>query len=127
MEIQHIQNIMDADILTVEPEATLREAAQLMSERNVGAAIVVDPTSGTPGIITERDLLHSIAAGQELDMQHVVDNRSPEVTSIPVDASLDQALQKMSEGNFRHLLVIDGGDAVGIVSMRDLVRALTSQ
>ncbi len=52
---------------------------------------------------------------------------SPEVTSISVEASLDQALQRMFEGNFRRLLVIDGGDAVGIVSMRDLVRALTRE
>ena len=118
---------MDADILTVDPESTLREASQLMSEQNVGAAIVVDPTSGTPGIITERDLLHSIAAGRDLDIQRVADNLSPEVTSIPVDASLEQALQTMSEGNFRHLLVIDGGDAVGIVSMRVLVRTLTGE
>lgn len=117
---------MSEDILTVEPEITVREAAQRMSERNAGAAVVVDTSSGgSPGIITERDVLESVAAGHNPDEQHVSGSSSADAVTVPVDSSLEQAVQKMEEGAFRHLLVVKGEDTVGIVSIRDLVRALT--
>jgi CBS domain-containing protein len=119
---------MNTDMLTVGPEATLREAAKRMSERNAGAALVVDPTTGTrPGIITERDVLNSIAADQDPDGQHVADNSTADVVTVTVDSSLEKAVEKMTEGSFRHLLVVHGDEVVGIVSMRDLVRALSSR
>ena len=118
---------MTEDILTVEPEITIREAAQRMSERNAGAAIVVDTASGgSPGIITERDVLESVAAGHDPDQHSVSDSSTTDAVTVPVDSSLEQAVNKMEEGAFRHLLVVKGEDTVGIVSMRDLVRALTS-
>lgn len=79
-----------------------------------------------PGIITERDVLNSVAAGQAPDGQRVADNSTADVVTVSVDASLEQAVQKMTEGDFRHLLVVYGDDAVGIVSMRPRVR-LTGQ
>lgn len=119
---------MNTDMLTVESEATLREAAQRMYEKNAGAALVVGPSRGArPGIITERDVLNSVAAGQDPDGQSVADNSTADVVTVTVDSSLEQAVEKMTEGDFRHLLVLHGEDAVGIVSMRDLVRGLTSQ
>ncbi len=112
---------MNPDILTVEPETTLRAAAQRMSERNAGAALVVDTASGSSsGILTERDLLDSIAAGQDPDKQSVADNSTPKAVTV-------QAVEKMTEGDFRHLLVVHEGETVGIVSMRDLVLALTGR
>ncbi len=124
----HIQDVMNTDLLTVDPEATLRKAAQRMSERNAGAALIVDSATGSYlGIITERDVLNSIAAGQDPDRQRVADNATADIVTVPIDASLEQAMEKMTQGAFRHLLVVHGGDAVGLVSMRDLVRGLTSR
>ena len=124
----NIKDVMNTDMLTVTSEATLREAAQQMSERNAGAALVVDPNRGSrPGIITERDVLNSVAAGQDPDGQSVADNSTDDVVTVTADSSLEQAVEKMTEGDFRHLVVLHGEDAVGIVSMRDLVRGLTSQ
>lgn len=118
---------MNTDMLTVESEATLREAAQQMSEKNAGAALVGSTGGERPGIITERDVLNSIAAGQDPDEQRVADNSTADVVTVTVDSSLEQAVEKMTEGDFRHLLVVHGEEAVGIVSMRDLVRGLTSR
>jgi CBS domain-containing protein len=99
-----------------------------MSERNVGAALLVDPAIGSyPGILTERDVLNTIAAGDDPDSQLVADSATSNVVSVSIDSSLERAVEKMMDGGFRHLLVVHGGDAVGIVSMRDLVRALTSR
>jgi CBS domain-containing protein len=124
----NIQDVMNTDLLTISPEATLREAAQRMSERNAGAALLVDPAIGSyPGIITERDMLNSIAAGYDPDRQLVGDSATSNIVSVSTDSSLEDAVAKMMEGDFRHLLVVHGGDAVGIVSMRDLLRALTSR
>lgn len=123
-----IENIMTTDILTISPGTTLREAARRMSERNAGAALIVDTTVGTrPGILTERDVLDSVAAGQDPDVESVDEHLTPNAVSVAVDSSLEQAVQKMTEGNFRHLLVVHGDDAVGVVSMRDLVLALVNQ
>ena len=124
----NIRDVMNTDLLTVDRGSSLREAARRMSERNAGAALVVDPTTGSPReILTERDVLNAVAAGQDLDTERVAENTTPEVVTVQEDASLEQAVEKMLEGGFRHLLVVVGDEAVGIVSMRDLVRGLTSQ
>lgn len=124
----NIQDVMNADLLTVAPQSTLREAARLMSERNVGAALLVDPAIGSYlGIITERDVLNAIAAGHDPDAQRVADSATSDIVTISADASLEQAVEKMMKGGFRHLLVVTNGDAIGIVSMRDLMSALSGR
>jgi CBS domain-containing protein len=124
----NIQEVMDTELLTIAPEATLREAAQRMSGRNVGAALLLDAAIGSYlGIITERDLLNAIAAGDDPDVRRVADSATSNIVSVSADASLEQAAQKMIKGGFRHLLVVTNGDAIGIVSMRDLLVALVEQ
>jgi CBS domain-containing protein len=120
-----IQDVMNTDLLIVAPQSTLREAARRMSERNVGAALLVDPAIGSyPGIITERDLLNAIAAGHDPDVQRVADSATSDIVTVSADVSLEQAAEKMTKGGFRHLVVVTNGDAIGIVSMRDLMSAL---
>ncbi len=124
----NIQDVMNTDLLTVAPQSTLREAARRMSERNVGAALLVDPAIGSYlGIITERDLLNAIAAGHDPDVQGVADSASSDIVTVSADASLEQAVEKMIKGGFRHLLVVTNGDAIGIVSMRELMSALSGR
>ena len=120
----NVRDIMSTDLLTVAPESTLREAARRMSERNVGAALLVDLAIGSYlGIITERDLLDAIAMGYDPDVRRVGESATSDIVTVSVDASLEQAAEKMTKYDFRHLLVVSGGDAVGIVSARDLVSA----
>jgi CBS domain-containing protein len=127
-ESMNIQDVMDTELLTIAPETTLREAAQRMSGRNVGAALLLDVAIGSYlGIITERDLLNAIAAGDDPDVQRVADSATSNIVTVSADASLEQAAEKMIKGGFRHLLVVTNGDAIGIVSMRDLIVALVEQ
>jgi CBS domain-containing protein len=125
MQIQDttsLRDVMSTNILAVEPEDTIPETARRMSERDVGAAIVGPITSGTrPGIITERDLLTCVAEGRGPDYLRVADRFTPEAVTLPPDSSLQQAAKVMTSGSFRHLVVYDGGETVGVVSMRDLV------
>jgi CBS domain-containing protein len=116
---------MSSVVLTVGPGHTLRDAARAMTERKVGAAVVMDPDAAGPGIITERDLLEAVAAGQSTDQEKVADHLSSNLTFAAADWSLERAAEAMVRGGFRHLVVMDGGEIVGILSMRDIVRCWT--
>ena len=116
---------MSTVVLTVGPQHTLRDAARAMAQRKVGAAIVLDPEQPGPGIITERDLLDSVGAGQSPDTELVADHLSSNLTFAEPSWSLERAAEAMVRGGFRHLVVVDGGETVGVLSMRDIVRCWT--
>jgi signal-transduction protein with cAMP-binding, CBS, and nucleotidyltransferase domain len=112
--------------VTVGPSHTLREAAAKMVEKNTGAALVSDHDLPAPGIVTERDLLISVAAGEDPDVERVANHMSEGVIAAAPDWSLERAAAEMSRRSVRHLVVFEEGDAVGILSMRDIVRVWTS-
>ena len=112
-------------VLTLGPEHTLREASARMAERRVGAAVVVDPDGPGVGILTERDILLSLAADEDVDAERVGDHLTSELVYAAPDWSLEEASVAMVRGGFRHLVVVEQGDVVGIVSMRDIVRCWT--
>jgi CBS domain-containing protein len=116
---------MSEIVLTVGPDHTLRQAARQMARRGVGAAVVIDPEEPGPGIITERDLLESVGGGQSPDSERVHDHLSPTPVFAAPDWSLERAAGEMVRGGFRHLVVVDGGELVGVLSMRDIVRVWT--
>ncbi len=120
-----VRDGMSPMVLTVGPGHTLREVARLMSERKVGAAVVLDPDGHGPGIVTERDILHSIGAGEDADRERVADHLTGEVVYAAPGWSLEEAAAAMVKGGFRHLIVLDGGDPVGVLSVRDIVRCWT--
>ena len=117
-----VRDGMSGVVLTVNPGQTLRTAACLMAQRNVGAAVVMDPEQPGPGIVTERDVLQAIAAGEDPDTETVAQHLSSELTFASGDWSLERAAEAMVAGCFRHLVVLEGGELAGILSMRDIVR-----
>jgi CBS domain-containing protein len=117
-----VRDGMSSVVLTIGPSHTLQEAARLMADRNVGAAVVVDPESPGPGIVTERDILRAIAAGEDPSTELVRDHLTDELISASPEWSLEQAADTMIENGFRHLLVVNGGELCGVLSMRDIVR-----
>ena len=121
-----VRDGMSMVVLTIGPSHTLREAARLMAERNVGAAVVVDPDSPGPGIMTERDILRALAAGEDPSTELVRDHLTDELICASPEWSLEQAADTMVQHGFRHLLVVNGGELRGILSMRDIVRCWIS-
>ena len=117
-----VRDGMSSVVLTVNPGHSLRDASCLMAERRVGAAVVIDNEQPGPGIITERDVLRAIAGGKEPDSERVADHLSSDLTFAAPDWSLERAAEAMVRGGFRHLIVVDGGEMTGILSMRDIVR-----
>jgi len=120
-----VRDGMSSMVLSIGPEHTVRDAARLMSERRVGAAVVVDPEAPGVGIFTERDLLDSLGTGQDPDQEKVRDHLTSSLVYAAPDWSLEEAAVAMIQGGFRHLVVLDGGSVSGIVSMRDIVRCWT--
>jgi CBS domain-containing protein len=116
---------MSETVLTVGPGHSLRAVARLMSERHVGAAVVMDPEGHGPGIITERDILVAVGNGEEPDEETVAEHLTRDVVYAAPDWSLEEAAAAMVQGSFRHLIVLDAGETVGILSVRDVVRCWT--
>ena len=112
-------------VLTIGPAHTLREAARLMSARRVGAAVVIDSEHSGIGILTERDILDSIGAGQDPDTERAAAHRTADVVFASPDWTLQQAAETMVRSGFRHLVVLESGEVTGLLSMRDIVRCWT--
>jgi CBS domain-containing protein len=120
-----VRDGMSPMVLTVGPRHTLRAVARLMGEREVGAAAVMDPDGPGPAIITERDILRSLGEGQDPDSESVGDHLTRDVVYAAPDWSLEEAAAAMVQGGFRHLIVLERGETVGILSVRDVVRCWT--
>jgi CBS domain-containing protein len=120
-----VKDGMSSVVLSVGPTHTLRDAAKQMANRRVGAAVVMDPEGEGPSIITERDILDSLGAGQDPDAEKVCDHLTSDVVYAAPEWSLEQAAAQMVRGSFRHLIVMSGGEVVGILSVRDVVRCWT--
>jgi signal-transduction protein with cAMP-binding, CBS, and nucleotidyltransferase domain len=118
---------MSGVVLTIGPGHKLREAAQKMTERSVGAALVIDEEAPGPRIISERDILVSIGRGEDPDAELVSDHMTETVITAAPDWSLERAAAEMSKRHIRHLVVVEGGEAVGVLSMRDIMRVWTSE
>jgi CBS domain-containing protein len=117
-----VRDAMSANVLTITPGRSLREAAKFMTEHNVGAVVIIDPEEPGPGIITERDVVRSLGAGEDPDAEFVRDHLTSRATFADGDWDLEKAADAMAKGGFRHLVVVEEGELAGIISMRDLIQ-----
>jgi CBS domain-containing protein len=117
-----VRDAMSPLVVEVGPGHTLRHAAEQMAARNVGAAIVIDPDGEGPGILTERDVLRAVAAGEDPSAVLVADRVTTSVVYAEPTWSLDDAAAAMVDGGFRHLVVMQGPEVLGVLSVRDIAR-----
>lgn len=117
---------MSKVVLTVGPGHTLRDAARMMADKGVGAAIVIDEEAPGPGIISERDVLIAIGRGEDPDAERVSDHMSGSVITAAPDWSLERAAADMAARGIRHLVICEDSGIVGVLSMRDIMRVWTS-
>jgi CBS domain-containing protein len=118
-----VRDAMTKPVLMIGPDHTLRQAAQLMAARRVGSAIVVDPDSSGVGIMTERDVLYAVGAGLDPDTERAASHITWEVVYAGPDWTLQEAATAMARGGFRHLVVLEGDEVLGVISVRDIMRA----
>ncbi|MFK0289424.1 cyclic nucleotide-binding/CBS domain-containing protein [Streptomyces sp. NPDC090442] len=117
-----VKDAMSTTVLTIGPAHTLRQAARLMAARRIGAAVVLDNDTCGIGILTERDILNSLGAGENPDRETAQGHTTSDVVFAAPDWTLDDAAGAMVRGGFRHLVVLDAMEPVGIVSVRDIIR-----
>jgi CBS domain-containing protein len=122
-----VREAMSSQVLVVGPEHTLRQAAQMMSARGVGSAVVIDPDSEGMGIITERDVLNAIGAGLDCDLERTAAHLTRDVVYAGPDWTVEEAAGAMARGGFRHLVVLEDTEVLGVISVRDIVRVWAQQ
>lgn len=116
-----VRDAMTKPVLSVGPDHTLRQVAERMAARRVGSAIVLDPDAEGVGILTERDMLNAIGAGLDPDAERVAAHLTREVVYAGPDWTLTEAASAMARGGFRHLVVMDGAEVLGVISVRDIM------
>ena len=123
----NVREAMNPIEVTVGSAHTMREAARRMTAGETGAAVVIDHELPAPGIVTERDILRCAGRGGDLDCERVGDHLTANVVYAAADWPLERAAAQMTAGGFRHVLVMEGPDLIGILSMRDIVRSWVTE
>jgi CBS domain-containing protein len=121
-----VGEVMTTKLITVEPSATVAEAATVMGERHVGSALVMERNQ-LAGIFTERDIVRALSQHFDAPGHQVTHWMTRDPITIEPSASVQDALELMLAKNFRHLPVKEGGSVVGMVSIRDLSEAIAEQ
>jgi CBS domain-containing protein len=120
-----VRDAMTKSVLVVGPEHTVRQVARQMADRRVGSAVVHDPDAEGFGIMTERDILYAIGRGLDPDTERAANHLTWEVVYATPEWTLEDAAAAMVRGGFRHLVVIEGGEVIGVISVRDILRVWT--
>lgn len=122
MNVATILKAKGSEVSTVSPETTVRDVALLLTERRIGAVLVMQDRK-VMGIISERDIVKAVAKhGGDALNGPVRDVMTARVVTCSLNDSVDELMDSMTQGRFRHLPVIDKGDLVGIVSIGDVVK-----
>lgn len=123
MNVEHILQAKGHDVLTIEPSRTLAEAARALTERKIGAVIVVGPDASVLGILSERDIVRAVArAGAAALDTPVAQHMTGKVVTCTRQTSVNDLMGMMTERKFRHLPVVENGRLCGIISIGDVVK-----
>jgi len=116
------------EVFTLPPSATLSEAAVLLSEKRIGAIIISRDGKRPAGILSERDIVRELGKRGVTCMTDPVETvMTSKLIGCASADSADSVMQKMTDGRFRHMPVMDGDVMVGLISIGDVVKALLSE
>ena len=123
MTVRAIITLKGRDCVTVAPDATLAEAAQLLAKHRIGALVITGAERRVVGILSERDIVHAMAAKGEIALALPVSSAmTREVVTCNEDETIPELMQRMTAGRFRHVPVVDRDQLSGIVSIGDVVK-----
>jgi CBS domain-containing protein len=115
-----VRDVASSAVVVVGPEHTVRDAARMMAQHHVGSAVVTDAEQ-LAGILTERDVLKQVARGSDPDGTTVADMMTRDVVTVGPDWDLIEAAEEMARRRIRHLVVFEGGQLLGVLSVRDVL------
>lgn len=116
-----VRDVMTATLLTARPSTTIAEVASLMAQRRVGSAMVTEDER-LLGIFTERDIVKALSQDAAATGHAIGHWMTTEPQTVSPEATVEEALQRMVDGGFRHLPVVEDGRVTGMLSMRDISR-----
>jgi CBS domain-containing protein len=121
--LEQILREKGGQVFSVPESATLKEAADLLDSRKVGAMVILNEAGGVIGVISERDIIRNIARiGAEALKCTVGEVMTRNIVTAKPRETLEAAMDRMTDRRIRHLPVIDGGRLLGVVSIGDLVK-----
>jgi CBS domain-containing protein len=115
-----VRDVASSAVVVIGPEHSVREAARLMARHRVGSAVVSDAEQ-LAGILTERDVLNLVAQGADPEAAKVAEMMTPDVVTVGPDWDLVEAAEEMARRRIRHLVVFEGGQLLGVLSVRDVL------
>lgn len=128
MTIRQILDAKGRDVVTIAPDATIGEAAAKLSERKIGAMVVVGAGDEVLGILSERDVVRLIVAEGAAGLDQAVSTRmTADLVTGHDDMAIDEAMGLMTRGRFRHLPICENGRLVGLISIGDAVKLRLEQ
>jgi len=123
MTVRTILSLKGRDVATILPQATLADAARLLSEKRIGAVVVTGPGQTVAGILSERDIVRALSKhGAGALAQTVESVMTREVVTCTPEETIPELMQRMTAGRFRHVPVVEHGRLSGIVSVGDVVK-----
>jgi CBS domain-containing protein len=123
MIVNKILGLKGRDVVTIEPAQALSEAVKVLSERRIGALLVVDGQRPVSGIISERDIVRAVAAQGAKALEEPVSRFMTEkVVTCTGQTSINDVMELMTKQKFRHVPVVEGGRLAGIISIGDVVK-----
>jgi CBS domain-containing protein len=121
-----VRDVMNSSLITAEPTSTVAEAATIMGERHAGSTLVMEE-GALVGIFTERDIVRALSQDFDAPGHPISHWMTRDPRTVRPEASVEEALETMLSGGFRHLPVTEGDRILGVVSMRDLSRATSER
>lgn len=125
MLVSHLLRVKGRDVVHVTTDTIISDVVRLLSERRIGAVLVLDSGGGLAGILSERDIVHALAVdgaaalGKRAEVYMTAD-----VTTCEERDAIDEIMEIMTHGRFRHLPVVEGdGGVVGVISIGDVVKS----
>jgi CBS domain-containing protein len=123
MRISDVLRAKGDEVVTIRPDATVRDLVLLLAEHNIGAVVVATDSTSVQGIVSERDIVRRLAAGPEVLEQPVESIMTPEVHSCDPNEPVDSLMRLMTDRRIRHVPVLVEGSLAGIISIGDVVKS----
>jgi CBS domain-containing protein len=123
MTVKAILSRKGGDVVTIAPTASLSAAVKLLADRRIGAIVVTGPENRVAGILSERDIVRTLAErGPAVLDDNVAAVMTRKVTACTEADTVAFIMERMTEGRFRHLPVVEQGELVGVISIGDVVK-----
>lgn len=123
MSVERILAGKGREVISIDPQSTLAEAARMLNQHRIGAVMVIDASEALVGILSERDVVRAVAEGGAEALRQPVSSRmTGQVVTARANAGIDELMTLMTERKFRHVPIVEGGRLRGIVSIGDIVK-----